>query len=131
MHSFLHFSRAKDVINQCSNTKKISYVSPRIWMSNFTKLHLTHEINFQNFTYVITILVKFDIDFLRRPWEILFGVTTHDLLHLQPLKNVEMNAILFAVFWYKVFVHWKVKLLHSLMDSVLKLHGHTVVIFFL
>ena len=34
---------------------------------NFTKLHLTHEINFQNFTYVITILVKFDIHFLRLP----------------------------------------------------------------
>ena len=32
----------------------------------------------QNFTCVITILVKFDIHFLELPWEILFGVTTDD-----------------------------------------------------
>ena len=38
--------------------------------------------NFQNFTYVITILVKFDIHFLGLPWEIFFAVTTEDLLHL-------------------------------------------------
>jgi len=33
---------------------------------------------FQNFTYVFTILVKFDIHFLRLPWEIFFGVITED-----------------------------------------------------
>ena len=33
-------------------------------MSNFTELHLTHEI-FRYFTRVITILVKFDIQFSR------------------------------------------------------------------
>ena len=38
--------------------------------------------NFQNFTYVITILVKFVIHFLGLPREIFFGVTTDDLLHL-------------------------------------------------
>ena len=38
--------------------------------------------NFQNFTCVFTILVKFDIHFLRLTWEIFFGVTTDDLLHL-------------------------------------------------
>ena len=38
---------------------------------------------FQNFTYVITILVKFDIHFLGLPWEIFFAVTTEeDLLHI-------------------------------------------------
>ena len=31
--------------------------------------------NFQNFTYVITILVKLDIHFIGLPWEILFGIT--------------------------------------------------------
>ena len=30
----------------------------------------------------------------------------------------------------RFFVHWKLKLLHFLMDLVLKLHGHTVIIFF-
>ena len=36
--------------------------------------------NFQNFTCVITILVKFDIHFLGLPWEIFFGVITDDLI---------------------------------------------------
>ena len=62
--------------------------------------------NFQNFKCVITILVKFDIHFLGLPWEIFFGVTTDDLLHLKPLKN-------------KVFVHWKLKSLNFLADSIL------------
>ena len=75
--------------------------------------------NFQNFTCVITILVKFDIHFLWLPWEIFFGVTTDDLLHLKSLKNVKKNAIFLKLFWYKVFVHWKLKLLNFLVDSVL------------
>ena len=64
--------------------------------------------------------MKFDIHFLGLPWEIFFGVTTDDLLHLKPLKNVKKNAIFFKLFWYKVFVHWKSKLLNFLIDSVLK-----------
>ena len=75
---------------------------------------------FSEFTCVITILVKFDIYFLWLPWEIFFGVTTDDLLHpLKPLKNVKKNAIFFKLFWYKVFVHWKLKLHNFLVDSVL------------
>ena len=38
--------------------------------------------DFQNFTSVVTILEKFDIHFLRLPWEIFFGVITGDKLHL-------------------------------------------------
>ena len=38
--------------------------------------------NFQNFTCVITILVKFEIHFLGLPCEIFFGVTSDGLLHL-------------------------------------------------
>ena len=34
--------------------------------------------DFQNFTYVFSIFVKFDIHFLRLPWEIFFGVITDD-----------------------------------------------------
>ena len=34
--------------------------------------------NFQNFTCVFTILVKFDIHFLGLPWEIFFAVITDD-----------------------------------------------------
>ena len=50
-------------------------------MSNFTKLHLPHEM-FRNFTCIIIILVKFDIHFLGLPSEIFFGVITDDLLDL-------------------------------------------------
>ena len=75
--------------------------------------------NYLNFTCVITILVNFDLHFLGLPWEIFFGVITDDLLHLKPLKNVKKNAIFFKLFWYKVFVHWKLKLLNFLVDSVL------------
>ena len=32
--------------------------------------------NMQNSTYVFTILVKFDVYFLRLPWEIVLGVIT-------------------------------------------------------
>ena len=53
---------------------------------------------------------------LRLPWEIFFGVTTDDF---KPFKNVKKNAIFFKLFWYKVFVHWKLKLLNFLVDSVL------------
>ena len=35
------------------------------------------------------------------------------------MKNVKKNAIFFKLFWYKVFVHWKLKLLNFLVDSVL------------
>ena len=34
-------------------------------------------------------------------------------------KSVKKNVI--KIFWYKVFVHWKLKLLNFLMDSVFKI----------
>ena len=80
---------------------------------------LSYTWNLQNFTCGITILVKFDIHFLGLPWEIFFGVTTDDLLYLQPLKNVKKNAILFKLFCYKIFVHRKLKLLNFQKDSIL------------
>ena len=49
----------------------------RIRMSNIHKM-TSYTWNFQNFTCVFTILVKFDIHFLRLPWEIFFGVITDD-----------------------------------------------------
>ena len=35
-------------------------------------------------------------------------------------KNVKKNAIFFKLFWYKVVVHWELKLLNFLVDSILK-----------
>ena len=35
------------------------------------------------------------------------------------LEKYKKNAILLKLFWYKVFVYWKLKLLYLLMDSIL------------
>ena len=35
------------------------------------------------------------------------------------MKNVKKNAVFFKLYRYKVFVHWKLKLLNFLVDSVL------------
>ena len=37
-----------------------------------------------------------------------------------------MNAILLKLFWYKVFVHWKLKLLGFLMDSLIHFKGRNL-----
>ena len=67
-NSFLHFSRATDVISHLytdiTPKKKNSHGSPKKLMSNFTKLHLAHEIFRILPDCVLTILVKFDIHFL-------------------------------------------------------------------
>ena len=36
------------------------------------------------------------------------------------LEKCKKNAVFFKLFWYKVFVHWKLKFLNFLVDSVLK-----------
>ena len=41
--------------------------------------------NFQKFTCIFTILVKFDIYFLGIPWEIVFCVITDNKFYLYPL----------------------------------------------
>ena len=76
-------------------------------MSNFTKLHLTHEI--------FRILLVFS-QFLWN-WTFIFSEShgKFSLVLLQMInyifslgkKNVKMNVIFFKFFWYKVFVHWK------------------------
>ena len=43
--------------------------------------------------------MKSDIHFLGFPKEIFFGVTTDDLLHLKPLKNVIKNSICFKYYY--------------------------------
>ena len=83
-------------------------------MSNFTKLYLSYEI-FRILAVKSQFLWNLTFIFL----DLFFGVITDDLLHLKPLKNVKKNAIFFKLFWYKVFVHWKLKLLNFLVDSIL------------
>ena len=103
----------------CNNTKENFSWEPEKMNVKFHKI-TPYTWNFQNFTRVFTILVRFDIYFLGLLWEIFFGVTTDDQLHLKALKNLKKNAIFFKLFWYKFFGHWKSKLLIFLGDSVLK-----------
>ena len=35
------------------------------------------------------------------------------------MKNLKKNAIFFKLFWYSGFVHWKLKLLNFLVDSII------------
>ena len=42
----------------------------------------------------------------------------HITYYIKPLKSVKKDAIWLKLFWYKVFAHWKLKLLNFLMDSV-------------
>ena len=54
----------------------------------------------------------------------LFHITYIDLC---PLKSVKKNAIWILIFWYKVFAHWKLKLLNFLKDSVLILFVYNMI----
>ena len=37
--------------------------------------------------------------------KIVFGVITDNKLYLWPLKSAKKNALLFKLFWHKIFVH--------------------------
>ena len=88
-------------------------------MSNFTKWHLTREIFrillvFSQFFWNLTFIFsgpykKFSL--------VVLQITNYIY---SPWKNVKNIAIFFKLFWYKVFVHWKLKLLNFLVDSVFK-----------
>ena len=43
-------------------------------------------------------------------------ITTFSLEFISSSKNVKKDAIRLKLFWYKVFVRWKLKLLNLLMD---------------
>ena len=63
-----------------TNPKKISYGSQRIRGENDCQISQNYivHVNFQNFTCVCTVLVRFDIHFLGGPCEVVFGVITDD-----------------------------------------------------
>ena len=48
-------------------------------------------------------------------------------IDLYPLKSVKKNAIWLLIFWYKVSVHWKLKFLNSLTESVLILFVYNMI----
>ena len=88
-------------------------------MLNFTKLHLTHEFFriltvFSQFLWNLTIILS---DFNEECSLVLMQKTNY-IFSIWKTKKKECN-IFFKLFWYKVFVHLKFKLLNFLVDSVL------------
>ena len=90
-------------------------------MSNFTKWHLTHEIFrilpvFSYFLWNLTFTFSDSHEkFSGLWWYYRWQITS---LALEKCKK--KNAIFFKLFWYKGFVHWKLKKsLNFLVDSVL------------
>ena len=69
-------------------------------ISNNTKEYFSWEVIFWNLTFIFSGSHK------KFP-SVLLQLQTTDNIYLQPFKNVKKNAILFKLFWYKVFVHWK------------------------
>ena len=106
--------------------KKISCGNPRKWMSNFTKRHLLLE-----FFGIFSAFNGYTHRYIHNSREIWYSFSRTPLrnflwcyyrwlitsLALQKCKTG--NAIFFKLFWYKVFVHWELKLLNFLVDSVL------------
>ena len=104
--------------------KKIPYGNPRKWMSNFTKWHLLLA-----FFRIFSAFNGYTHRYIHNSREIWYSFSRTPLrnflwwwwlitsLALQKCKTG--NAIFFKLFWYKVFVHWELKLLNFLVDSVL------------
>ena len=95
-------------------------------MSNFTKWHLLLE-----FFRIFAAFNGYTHRYIHNSREIWYSFSRTPLrnflwcyyrwlitsLALQKCKTG--NAIFFKLFWYKVFVHWELKLLNFLVDSVL------------
>ena len=106
--------------------KKISSGNPRKWMSNFTKWHLLLEFfrifsAFNGYTHrYIHNSREIWYSFSRTPLRNFLWCYCRWLITSLALQKCETgNAIFFKLFWYKVFVHWELKLLNFLVDSVL------------
>ena len=84
-------------------------------MSNFTKLHLSHEIYrykpvFSQFLWNLTFIFSDSLEKFSL-------MMTNNIF--RPKKKVKKNAIFFKLLWYKVFVPWGLKLLDFLVEWVL------------
>ena len=94
-------------------------------MLNFTKLHLTHEFfKIKFFTWILTVFSQFlwnltiILSDFHEECSLVLMQKTNYIFSIWKTKKKECN-IFFKLFWYKVFVHLKFKLLNFLVDSVL------------
>ena len=86
------------------------------------KFHRTtsYTWNFQNFTRCYHNSCDICLTFIFSDSHKKFSLVLLQMICyiLSPWKMLKKNAIFFNLFWYKVFVHWKLKLLSFLVDSV-------------
>ena len=77
------------------------------------------HINFSEFYQCFQNSCEFWHSFSRSPMKNFLWCYYRWLITSIVLEKCKKNAIFFKLFWYKVFVHWKLKLLNFLVDSVL------------
>ena len=99
-----------------SNTKENFLWESEKMNVKFHKI-TSYTLIFRKFTSVFKILVNFDIHF--HSMKNFLWCYYRWLITSIALEKCKKNAIFFKLFWYKVFLHWKLKLLNFLVDSVL------------
>ena len=113
--SFTSFSAFVSTLNHQIFTY---FVQRRSFLSSCYHLNLKQAFKERN-------LVPMTIYHGRCHWSLaLYQVLVRMLIQKKKepcLKNVKKKAICFKLFWFKVFVHWKLKSLNFLLDSVLRL----------
>ena len=119
MHSFIHFSRTKDVISHLQWHQKIFLMGVQeneYQISQNCILQLKFSVFYPCFHNSCEIWHSFSQPPMRNFLCCYYGWLIPSLGH----ENVQKNATFFKLFWYKVFVHWELKLLNFLMDSILR-----------
>ena len=117
LRSFSRFSRAKDVISQICNNTKENFWSESAKMN--VKFIVKNTGKILKISCVRCNFVKFEIHFFRLHDKKLSLVLLQITIYIISSWKMWKNAICFKLFRYKIFVHWKLKLLNFLVDSVL------------
>ena len=68
-------------------------------------------INFKNFTYILTVTLKFDIYFPRLPWGIVFCVIQLQITEIISMKNVKECGIVKKIILAQGFCPLKIKII--------------------
>ena len=91
LHSFYIFQGLKMWLVFCKNTKENFWWEPEKKNDKFHKI-TSYTWNFQNFTCLFTILVKFDIHFLGLPWQIFVVIYYRRLITSLALKKCKKDC---------------------------------------
>ena len=112
----IFFSRAIDVISICNNTKENFLREPEKIKVKSQKRHL--HMQFSEFYLFFHNSFEIWHLFSRALTRNSFWCYYRELITAIALEKCKKKAILFKLFWYKVFVHWILKFPNFLVDSV-------------